>query len=171
MCAGEWNGCCIPGHCTAGRVRQGTVPPAISGSSFNLPSGSSQMAGSGQLRSREPAALRASRMQTGTRNLYQQTMCGRLQTETAAAFVADLPSETSKARMPSGALQPGFLQRRIFRIIPGIQDRTADRGAEPHDRRLQMTAVSGRRHNRRKTVIQKRLKNERKNREKGKKKK
>ena len=152
-------------------VRQGTVPPALSGSSFNLPSGSSRMEGSGQLRSREPAALRASRMQTGTRNLYQQTMCGRLQTETAAAFVADLPSETSKARMPSGALRPGFLQRRIFRIIPGIQDRTADRGAEPHDRRLQMTAVSGRRHNRRKTVIRKRLKNERKNREKGKKKK
>ena len=76
------------------------------------------MAGSGQLRSREPAALRASRMQTGTRNLYQQAMCGRLQTETAAAFVADLPSETSKARMPSGALRPGFLQRRILRIIP-----------------------------------------------------
>ena len=139
-------------------VRQGTVPPAMSGSSFDLPSGSSRMAGSGQLRSREPAALRASRMQTGTRNLYQQAMCGRLQTETAAAFVADLPSETSKARMPSGALRPGFLQRRIFRIIPGIQDRTADRGAE-------------RRHSRRKTVIRKRLKNERKNREKGKKKK
>ena len=106
-------------------VRQGTVPPAMSGSSFDLPSGSS-------------------RMQTGTRNLYQQAMCGRLQTETAAAFVADLPSETSKARMPSGALQPGFLQRRIFRIIPGIQDRTADRGAEPHYVRLNMKAFSGR---------------------------